>query len=577
MSYPIETIRHSLAHVMAAAVQKLYPDVKFAGGPAIENGFYYDFDTEHRFSEDDFAKIEKEMRELIKSNGRFEQRNVSLDEAKQIFANQPYKMEWLNEYDAAGEALSVYTFRDFVDLCRGPHVESSKDLPRDAFKIRNVAGAYWKGDAKNKMLQRIYVDAFASKEELDEFLKMQAEAAARDNRKLGKDMDLFHFEPDYAPGAVFWHDKGYKIYRKLIEYIRHRQERAGYQEISTPSVMDRSLWERSGHWAKYGEHNYSGKTQDGKTFCVKPMSCPGGMLVFGQGIKSYKDLPLYLAEFGKVNRYEAAGGLSGLLRVREFTQDDAHIFCTEEQLEEEVVKILRFIKDIYAKFGFDKISMKLATRKDSEFRIGSDEIWDKAEGALKHALDANGIEYEIAPGDAAFYGPKIDNYLKDALGRTWQCGTVQLDMNLPERFDLSYIGEDGEKHRPIMLHRAMLGSIERFMGILLESTGGNLPLWLSPEPVVVTPISEKFREYAVDVVDALRAAGVYARADLRDEKVNYKIRELSLAKTPIIAVVGEKESADRSVTLRRLGVEKQETVSLDDFVAQMRDAVKMPN
>ena len=443
MSYPIETIRHSLAHVLAAAVKKLYPDVKFAGGPAIENGFYYDFDTEHRFSEDDFEKIEREMRDLIKSNGRFEQRNVSLDEAKEIFASQPYKMEWLNEYDAAGEALSIYTFRDFVDLCRGPHVESSKDLPRDAFKIRNVAGAYWKGDAKNKMLQRIYVDAFASKEELDEFLKMQAEAAARDNRKLGKEMDLFHFEPDYAPGAVFWHDKGYKIYRKLIEYLRHRQERAGYQEISTPSVMDRSLWERSGHWAKYGEHNYSGKTQDGKTFCVKPMSCPGGMLVFGQGIKSYKDLPLYLAEFGKVCRYEAAGGLSGLMRVREFTQDDAHIFCTEDQLEAEVVKILRFIKDIYAKFGFNNISMKLATRKESEFRIGSDEIWDKAEGALKHALDANGIEYEIAPGDAAFYGPKIDNYLKDALGRTWQCGTVQLDMNLPERFDLSYIGEDG--------------------------------------------------------------------------------------------------------------------------------------
>lgn len=576
MSYPIETVRHSLAHVMAAAVKKLYPDVKFAGGPAIENGFYYDFDTEHRFSEDDFPKIEREMRDLIKSNGRFEQRNVSLDEAKEIFANQPYKMEWLNEYDAAGAALSIYTFRDFVDLCRGPHVESSKDLPRDAFKIRSVAGAYWKGDAKNKMLQRIYVDAFATKDELDAFLKMQAEAAARDNRKLGKDMDLFHFEPDYAPGAVFWHDKGFKIYRKLIEYIRHRQERAGYLEISTPSVMDRSLWERSGHWAKYGEHNYSGKTQDGKTFCVKPMSCPGGMLVFGQGIKSYKDLPMYLAEFGKVNRYEAAGGLSGLMRVREFTQDDAHIFCTEEQLEEEVVKILRFIKDIYGKFGFDKISMKLATRKESEFRIGSDEIWDKAEGALKHALDANGIEYEIAPGDAAFYGPKIDNYLKDALGRTWQCGTVQLDMNLPERFDLSYIGEDGEKHRPIMLHRAMLGSIERFMGILLESTGGNLPLWLSPEPVVVAPISEKFRDYALEIVDRLRDAGVWARADLRDEKVNYKIRELSLAKTPIIGVVGEKEMADNTITLRKLGVEKQETIALDKFIADMKDAVKMP-
>ncbi len=576
MSYPIETVRHSLAHVLAAAVQKLYPDVKFAGGPAIENGFYYDFDTEHRFSEEDFEKIEHEMRELIKSNGRFEQRNVSLTEAKDIFADQPYKMEWLNEYDAAGEDLSIYKFRDFVDLCRGPHVESSKELPRDAFKIRSVAGAYWRGDAKNKMLQRIYVDAFATKDELDAFLKMQAEAAARDNRKLGKDMDLFHFEPDYAPGAVFWHDKGYKIYRKLIEYIRHRQERAGYQEISTPSVMDRSLWERSGHWAKYGEHNYSGKTQDGKTFCVKPMSCPGGMLVFGQGIKSYKDLPLYLAEFGKVNRYEAAGGLSGLMRVREFTQDDAHIFCTEEQLEAEVVKILRFIKDIYAKFGFDKISMKLATRKESEFRIGSDEIWDKAEGALKHALDANGIEYEIAPGDAAFYGPKIDNYLKDALGRTWQCGTVQLDMNLPERFDLSYIGEDGEKHRPIMLHRAMLGSIERFMGILLESTGGNLPLWLSPEPVVVTPISEKFRDYAVEIADRLRDAGVYARTDLRDEKVNYKIRELSLAKTPIIAVVGEKEMENKTVTLRRLGRDGQETVPVDEFIDQMVAAVKMP-
>lgn len=576
MSYPIETIRHSLAHVMAAAVQKLYPDVKFAGGPAIENGFYYDFDTEHRFSEEDFEKIEHEMRALIKSNGLFEQRNVSLDEAKQLFANQPYKMEWLNEYNAAGEALSVYKFRDFIDLCRGPHVDASKDLPRDAFKIRNVAGAYWKGDAKNKMLQRIYVDAFATREELEQHLKNMAEAAARDNRKLGRDMDLFHFEPDYAPGAVFWHDKGYKIYRRLIEYIRGRQERAGYLEISTPSVMDRSLWERSGHWAKYGEHNYSGKTQDGKTFCVKPMSCPGGMLVFGQGIKSYKDLPMYLAEFGKVNRYEAAGGLSGLMRVREFTQDDAHIFCTEEQLENEVVKILRFIKDIYGKFGFDNISMKLATRKESEFRIGSDEIWDKAEAALKRALDDNGIEYEIAEGDAAFYGPKIDNYLKDSMGRIWQCGTIQLDMNLPERFDLSYVGEDGEKHRPIMLHRAMLGSIERFMGILLESTGGNLPLWLSPEPVVVAPISGKVSEYATMVADELRNAGVWARADLRDEKVNYKIRELSLAKTPIIAVVGEKEAADKTVTLRRLGIDKQETMSLSEFIAQMSDAVKMP-
>jgi len=577
MSYPIEIIRHSLAHVMAAAVKKLYPDVKFAGGPAIENGFYYDFDTEHRFSEEDFATIEKEMCSLIKSDGRFDKKEVSLEEAKQIFADQPYKMEWLNEYDANGEILSIYTFRDFVDLCRGPHVDSSKDLPKDGFKIRNVAGAYWRGDSKNKMLQRIYVDAFGSAEDLNAFIKAQEEAAQRDNRKLGKDMDLFHFEPDYAPGAVFWHDKGYRIYRKLIEFMRSCQEKAGYLEISTPSVMERSLWERSGHWAKYAGHNYSGKTLDGKDFCVKPMSCPGGMLVFGQGIKSYKDLPLYLAEFGKVNRYEASGSLSGLLRVREFTQDDAHIFCTEDQMEEEVAKTLRFMMDIYHKLGFDKVEMTLETRPNSEFRIGSDEVWDFAETALAHSLQSAGLQYVVAEGEGAFYGPKIGVYLWDAIGRKWQCGTVQLDMNLPERFDLSYIGEDGEKHRPIMLHRAMLGSIERFMGVLLESTGGVLPMWLSPEPVVVTPVSEKYKDYANEVLNQIRKVGVWARADLRDEKVNYKIRELSLMKTPIIAVVGEKEQEQGTVTLRYLGKENQETMSLSDFVVYMQDSVKIPD
>ncbi len=576
MSYPIETIRHSLAHVMAAAVQKLYPDVKFAGGPAIENGFYYDFDTEHRFSEEDFAAIEKEMKSLIKSDGRFDRREISLSEAKEIFKDQPYKMEWLNEYDANGEVLSIYTFRDFTDLCRGPHVASSKDLPKDGFKIRTVAGAYWRGDSKNKMLQRIYVDAFANGEELAEFLKRQEEAATRDNRKLGKDMDLFHFEPEYAPGAVFWHDKGFKVYRKLVDFIRTRQNREGYLEISTPTVMERSLWERSGHWAKYAEHNYSGKTLDGKDFCVKPMSCPGGMLVYAQGIKSYKDLPLYLAEFGKVNRYEASGALAGLMRVRELTQDDAHIFCTEEQLQEEVVKTLRLMIDVYHKLGFDKILMDLETRPDSEFRIGSDEVWDFAEGALRKSLESMGVDYILAEGEGAFYGPKICLYLWDAIGRKWQCGTVQLDMNLPERFDLTYIGEDGEKHRPIMLHRAILGSIERFMGILLESTGGNLPLWLSPEPVVVTPVSEKYKDYANEVVEQLRKVGVYARADLRDEKVNYKIRELSLIKTPIIAVVGEKEMDDKTVTLRYFGKQEQQTESLSDFVKYMADAIKLP-
>ncbi|MDR1696606.1 MAG: threonine--tRNA ligase, partial [Rickettsiales bacterium] len=457
------------------------------------------------------------------------------------------------------------------------HVESSRELPRDAFKIRSVAGAYWKGDSKNKMLQRVYVDAFATADELNAYLEQQALAALRDHRKIGRDMDLFHFEPEYALGSVFWHDKGYKIYRRLIEYVRMRQERAGYLEISTPGLMDRSLWETSGHWAKYGEHNYSGKTEDEKQFCVKPMNCPGGMLVFAQGIKSYRDLPLYVGEFGKVHRYEAAGGLHGIMRVREFTQDDAHIFCTPEQAQAEVIKVIEFVRDIYSKFGFDDISMKLATRKESEFRIGSDELWDMMEGALKSALDAGKFKYEIATGDAAFYGPKIDMYLRDSIGRVWQCGTIQFDMNLPERFDLSYIGEDGQKHRPIMLHRAMLGSVERFMGMLLEHTGGNLPLWLSPEPVVVAPISEKFDDYARAVVAELRAAGVNARADLRAEKVNYKIRELSLAKTPIIAVVGDRESADKTVTLRYLGDEKQTTKPLLEFVREMQSAIKMPD
>lgn len=574
MSYPIETIRHSLAHVMAAAVQKLHPDVKFAGGPAIENGFYYDFDTDYRFSEEDFEKIEREMRELIKSNGRFEQKIVDLDEAKKIFANQPYKKEWLNEYDAAGEKLSIYTFRDFTDLCRGPHVESSKDLPRDGFKIRSVAGAYWKGDAKNKMLQRIYVDAFESKEELDNFLKMQEEAAKRDHRKIGKEMDLFHFEPEYAPGAVFWHDKGYKVYRKLIDYMRARQERAGYIEVCTPAVMDRVLWETSGHWEKYGAHNYSGKTEDGRMFCIKPMNCPGGVLIYRSALRSYRDLPLRMAEFGKVNRYEASGSLMGLMRVREFTQDDAHIFCTPEQMESECIDTLKLILDIYKQFGFTEVKIYLSTRPEK--RIGSDEIWDLCEKSLANALNTHGYEFTINPGEGAFYGPKLEFILRDAIGREWQCGTIQVDMNLPERFDISYIGEDGEKHRPVMLHRALFGSIERFMGILIENQAGNLPLWLSPEPVVVVPISEKYREYAESVVADLRAAGVYARGDYRDEKVNYKVRELSVAKTPIVAVVGEKEANDKTVTLRRLGVEKQDVVPLADFVAQMQDAVKLP-
>lgn len=575
--YPIDTVRHSLAHVMAASIQKLFNNIKFAGGPAIENGFYYDFESDHKFTPDDFSKIENMMKKIIDSGYDFEQKKVSLKEAKEIFKDQPYKMEWLEEYSEDGKDLSTYKVGDFIDLCKGPHVKNSRCLEKTGFKVRNVAGAYWKGDSNNIMLQRIYVDAFFTKEELDNFLKMQEEASLRDHRKIAKAMDLFHFEPDYAPGAVFWHDKGFRVYRKLIEYIRRRQEKAGYLEISTPTVMDRSLWEISGHWAKYGEHNYSGKTQDGKTFCIKPMSCPGGMLVFKQGIRSYKDLPIYLSEFGKVNRFEATGGLSGLMRVREFTQDDAHIFCTEDQFESEIVKILQFIKDIYSKFGFNEVSMKLATRKNSEFRIGSDEIWDKTEGALRNALIKNNLPFEEEKEDAAFYGPKIDIYLKDSMERKWQCGTIQLDMNLPERFDLSYIGEDGKQHRPIMLHRAMLGSIERFLGILIESTAGKLPLWLSPEPVVIAPVSEKFNDYAKNIADKLFEKSIRSGIDLRSEKLSYKIRELTVSKTPIILIVGEKELENNTVTIRTLDNTEQKTMNLDEFISYIEDVTKMPN
>lgn len=390
-------------------------------------------------------------------------------------------------------------------------------------------------------------------------------------------MDLFHFEPEYAPGAVFWHDKGYKIYRKLIEYMRNRQEHNGYIEIATPRIMDRVLWEISGHWDKYGAHNYSGKTEDEKQFCVKPMNCPGGLLVYKQGIKSYRDLPLRVAEFGMVNRYEASGSLMGLMRVREFTQDDAHIFCTPEQMEEECVKTIKLILDIYKDFGFEDVKIYLSTRPDSIYRIGSDEIWDISEKALANALEHNGYKYEINEGEGAFYGPKLEFILRDAIGREWQCGTVQMDMNLPQRFDISYIGEDGEKHQPVMLHRALFGSIERFLGILIENHAGKLPLWLSPEQVVVCPIVSDIDDYAEEVVKKLQEAGLYAKSDLRNEKINYKVREHSLAKVPVIAVVGAKEKENGTVTVRRLGSEKQETVKLDDFVAALVKEAQMPH
>ena len=571
----LHIIRHSCSHVMAEAVKELWPDVQVTIGPAIDNGFYYDFSRKEPFTTEDFAKIEEKMHEIIKRDEKVSRKVMPREEAIKFFKNigENYKAEIIEDLPDT-ETISLYTQGNFTDLCRGPHVPSTGKIG-DAFKLMKVAGAYWRGDATKEMLQRIYATAWANKKDLDAYLQMLEEAAKRDHRKLGREMDLFHFEHEYAPGAVFWHDKGYKIYRKLIEYMRKRQENNGYTEICTPRVMDRCLWETSGHWEKYGAHNYSGQTEDKKWFCIKPMNCPGGLLVYKQGIRSYRDLPMRVAEFGKVNRYEASGSLMGLMRVREFTQDDAHIFCTPEQMEEECITTLKLIFDIYNDFGFDKVKIYLSTRPEK--RIGSDEIWDLCEKSLANALTNHGYEFEINEGEGAFYGPKLEFILKDAIGREWQCGTIQVDMNLPQRFDISYIGEDGEKHQPVMLHRALFGSIERFLGILIEHHAGKLPLWLSPEQVVVAPIVSDFDDYAEEVAAKLRAAGIYAKTDLRNEKINYKVREHSVTKIPVIAVVGAKEKENRTVTLRRLGSDKQELMKLDDFVAAMVAEAQMPS
>lgn len=573
----LQILRHSCSHVMAQAVKELWPDAQVTIGPAIENGFYYDFSCKENFTTEDFAKIEAKMHEIVKRDEKIERIVMSRQEAIEFFKKlgEHYKVQIIEDLPE-DETITLYRQGNYTDLCRGPHVPSTGKIG-DAFKITKVAGAYWRGDAKNEMLQRLYATAWPTKKELDAYLTMLEEAAKRDHRKIGKEMDLFHFEPEYAPGAVFWHDKGYKVYRKLIEYMRNRQEHNGYEEISTPRIMDKCLWVTSGHWDKYGAHNYSGKTEDGKEFCVKPMNCPGGLLVYKQGVKSYRDLPLRMAEFGKVNRYEASGSLMGLMRVREFTQDDAHIFCTPEQMEEECITTLKLILDIYKDFGFNEVKIYLSTRPDSIYRIGSDEIWDLCENSLANALTSHGYKYEINPGEGAFYGPKLEFILKDAIGREWQCGTIQVDMNLPERFDISYIGEDGEKHRPVMLHRALFGSIERFLGILIENHAGRLPLWLSPEQVVVMPIVSDFDDYAAEVAKELRKAGLSAKTDLRNEKINYKIREHSLAKIPVLAVVGAKEKENRTVTVRRLGSEKQEVVKLADFVKALAAEATMPH
>lgn len=569
----LDIIRHTCSHVMAQAVQELYPETQVTIGPAIENGFYYDFAREKPFTLADLEAIEKRMAEIVDRDEPIVREEKSRKDAIAFFKNkgEKYKVELIEDLPADA-VISFYRQGGFIDLCRGPHLPSTGKVGK-AFKLMKVAGAYWRGDSSREQLQRIYGTAWADKKALDAYLVQLEEAEKRDHRKLGREMDLFHFE-DVAPGDIFWHPHGWTLFQTLINYLRKRQNDVGYVEINTPQIMDRVLWETSGHWDWYRENMFTTTIED-RVFCVKPMNCPGGILVFKQGIKSYRDLPQYIAEFGRVHRYEASGALHGLFRVRAFTQDDAHIFCTPEQLEDECQKVVRLMLDIYDAFGLKDVSIKLSTRPAE--RIGADELWDKTETALAQALTDMGYKYTLNPGDGAFYGPKLDFKVKDAIGREWQLGTLQVDMNLPERFDVSYIGEDGEKHRPIMLHRALFGSLERFTGIMIEHYAGKFPFWLAPVQAVVATITDDGDEYAAEVVKALKKAGIRAEIDLRNEKISYKIREHSMKKVPVVLVIGKKEAADRTVTIRRLGQEKQETLALGDVVAKLTAEAAWPH
>ena len=569
----LDIIRHTCSHVMAQAVQELYPETQVTIGPAIENGFYYDFAREKPFTPADLEAIEKRMAEIVDRDEPVVREEKSREDAIAFFKKkgEKYKVELIEDLPADA-VISFYKQGDFIDLCRGPHLPSTGKVGK-AFKLMKVAGAYWRGDSSREQLQRIYGTAWADKKALDAYLVQLEEAEKRDHRKLGREMDLFHFE-DVAPGDIFWHPHGWTLFQTLINYLRKRQNDVGYVEINTPQIMDRVLWETSGHWDWYRENMFTTTIED-RVYCVKPMNCPGGILVFKQGIKSYRDLPQYIAEFGRVHRYEASGALHGLFRVRAFTQDDAHIFCTPEQLEDECQKVVRLMLDIYDAFGLKDVSIKLSTRPDE--RIGADELWDKTETALAQALTDMGYKYTLNPGDGAFYGPKLDFKVKDAIGREWQLGTLQVDMNLPERFDVSYVGEDGEKHRPIMLHRALFGSLERFTGIMIEHYAGKFPFWLAPVQAVVATITDDGDEYAAEVVKALKKAGIRAEIDLRNEKISYKIREHSLKKVPVVLVIGKKEAADGTVTIRRLGQEKQETLALGDVLAKLTAEAAWPH
>ena len=561
----INTLRHDTAHVLAMAVQELFPDTQVTIGPVIENGFYYDFDRKEPFTEKDLGTIEKKMKEIVNRDEKTSFKVMSREDAIKLFSDkgENYKVEIIKDLPES-EELKVYYHGDWFDLCKGPHLESTGKIGK-AFKLTKVAGAYWRGDSNKPMLQRIYGTAWESQEELDNHLNILKEAEKRDHRKLGRELDLFHFQEE-AQGSVFWHNNGWTLFRTLIDYMRQRQEEAGYEEINTPDIMDKSLWVKSGHLEKFGDNMFTTEPREDRVYALKPMNCPGGVQVYKQGLKSYRDLPLRVAEFGKVHRYEPSGALHGLMRVRAFTQDDAHIFCTEDQITEESKKVCDLVLSIYKDFGFENVSIKFSDRPEK--RVGNDDVWDKSEAALREAMEATGLEYTLNPGEGAFYGPKLEFILKDAIGREWQCGTLQVDLNLPERLDATYVGEDGLKHNPVMLHRALFGSLERFIGILIEHYAGNLPIWLSPVQAVVAPITSDINEYAESVFSSLKNNGIRVEKDLRNEKISYKIRENSLKKIPYQLILGKNEMEDNTVTLREFGNDKQEKIKfekLNDF------------
>ena len=566
----LELLRHDAAHVLAEAVKELWPETQVTIGPAIENGFYYDFARDEAFTENDLEKIEARMKDIVDRDEPINRETWERDKAAAFFRGigEAYKAEII-ESIPSDEDLTLYRQGDFIDLCRGPHLPSTGKLGK-AFKLTHVSGAYWRGDSNNEMLQRIYGTAWSNDKALRKYLHMLEEAEKRDHRRLGRVMDLFHFQEE-APGAVFWHPHGWAVFQSLIGYMRQKQNEAGYLEINTPEIMAKALWEKSGHNAAFGDNMFTSETVDGRVYAVKPMNCPGHVQVFKQGITSYRDLPVRLAEFGKCHRYEPSGALHGMMRVRAFTQDDAHIFCTPEQITDESIAVCKLILDIYRGFGFEDVRIKFADRP--EVRVGEDAVWDQAEQALLKALEVGGLDYTHNPGEGAFYGPKLEFVLRDAIGRDWQCGTLQVDLNMPGRLGATYIGEDGNKHVPVMLHRAIFGSLERFMGILIEHHAGNLPLWLAPVQVKVLTITSDADDYAAEVVAALQASSIRAEADLRNEKIAYKVREHSVAKVPVQLAVGQRELENRTVAMRRLGSKKQAVLPLDEALSALREEI----